>query len=961
LKRFALLILVATTALAQQQNDADYTRQIGQFTTGPQFTTEMVDHLPSSARVPTPLKFLGYIAGADGHLTYSQDVNRYMRALEAASPRVKVFSIGKSEEGREMIAVAVASDETIAHLDRYRDVTKRLADPRKLTDDDASKLIATGKPIYYMTGSIHSPETGSPEMLMELAYRLAVEDSPLIRKIRDNVIVLITPVVEVDGRDRQVDLARWRDANPNRPVPPLVYWGHYVAHDNNRDNLGLALALSRNVLHTFFEFHPQVIHDLHESVPFMYISTGTGPYNPSLDPLVIDEWQRMAWHEVQELTKRGLPGVWTYGFYDGWAPNYMMWAGQGHNAIGRFYETFGNRFPITADRVVRGQSDRAWYRPNPPLGTVKWSLRNNVNYQQSGLLLALSDFADRRQHFLDQFYLLGKRSIAKAANEGPSAWVFDGAQKRQGQLIDLMNLLRTHGVEVQQSDAPFSVTANWPPPAAQEHTSERRSDSPVRQPSEMSAENSRTGESDLRQTKPEVKTNQPINFAKGSFIIRMDQPYSRLADAMLDIQYVRSDEKVYDDTGWTLGYLKNVDFKRVVNPDVLKVPAHEWTRDTTASSPLILENVADTSLARAVWKTPQAKWLVADEAFTVGTKKYAAGTIVSSSSAPTSKTHELHLPRIAILHTWLRTQDEGWFRLGLESLGIPYTYLSTQEVAKIANLRDRFDVIVFAPTGGSNSSAEIVNGLPPGPPLPWHKTELTPNLGGIDETDDMRPGLGLSGVDHLTHFVEEGGLLITARDTSIWAVQYGLARWVRVIEPQKLRAPGTILLASITDKKSPIAAGYDDTMPVYYAGAPIFQVGTNAPPPESRPTGRGSKNDPDTAQGRPFTPMPERPKPAPGDEGFQPPEDAPWGSDFAVVRPEDRPHVIVSFAKQADQLLMSGMLEGGDEIAGKPLVIDAPRGKGHILLFANNPMWRQNTQGSYALVTNAIMNWDHLR
>jgi hypothetical protein len=945
LKRFALLILIATSALAQQQNDADYTRQIQQFTTGLQFTTEMVDHLPASARVPTPLKFFGYVAGADGHLTYSQDVNRYMRALEAASPRVKVFSIGKSEEGREMIAVAVASDEAIAHLDHYRDITKRLADPRKLTDDEASKLIASGKPIYYITGSIHSPETGSPEMLMELAYRLAVEDSPLIRKIRDNVIVVITPVVEVDGRDRQVDLARWRDANPNRPVPPLVYWGHYVAHDNNRDNLGLALALSRNVLHTFFEFHPQVLHDLHESVPFMYISTGTGPYNPSLDPLVIDEWQRMAWHEVQELTKRGLPGVWTYGFYDGWAPNYMMWAGQGHNAIGRFYETFGNRFPMTADRVVRGQSDRAWFRPNPPLGTVKWSLRNNINYQQSGLLLALSDFADRRQHFLDQFYLLGKRSIAKAANEGPAAWVFDGAQKRQGQLTDLMNLLRMHGIEVQQSDAPFSIAVNWPPPTASEH----KPDAASKPASEGAAT-------------PKHDPSQPVNFAKGSFIVRMDQPYARLADAMLDVQYVRSDEKVYDDTGWTLGYLKNVDFKRVANPDVLKVAAHEWTGGTaTSSSPLILENEADTSLPRAVWSTPQARWVVADEAFTVGAKKYAAGTIVAASSTPSTKTHELHLPRIAVLHTWLRTQDEGWFRLGLESLGIPFTYLSTQEVAKTPNLRDRFDVILFAPTGGSNSSTEIVNGLPPGPTLPWRKTELTPNLGGTDETDDMRPGLGLSGVDHLTRFVEDGGLLITARDTSIWAVQYGLARWVRVIEPQKLRAPGTILLASITDKKSPIAAGYDDTMPVYYAGAPIFQVGSSAPPPESRPSGRGGKNDPDIAQGRSFTPMPERPKPAPGEEGFQTPEDAPWNSDYAQIRVEDRPRVIVSFAKQADQLLLSGMLEGGDEIAGKPLVIDSPRGKGHILLFANNPMWRQNTQGSYALITNAIMNWDHLR
>lgn len=939
MKRFAFLILLATTALAQQQNDADYTKQIKQFTTGPQYITEMVDHLPASAKVPTPLKFFGYIAGAEGHLTYSQDVNRYMRALEAASPRVKVFSIGKSEEGREMIAVAIANNDTIANLDRYKDITRRLSDPRKLNDADAAKLVASGKPIYYVTGSMHSPETGSPEMLMELAYRLAVEDSALIKSIRDNIITLITPVIETDGRDRQLDLARWRAANPGRPVPPLVYWGHYVAHDNNRDNLGLALALSRNVLHTYFDFHPQLVHDLHESVPFMYISTGTGPYGASIDPLVIDEWHRMAWHEVQELTKRGLPGVWTYGFYDGWAPNYMFWIAQGHNGIGRFYETFGNRFPITADRVVRGQSDRAWYRPNPPTATVNWSLRNNINYQQSGILLALSDVAERKQHFLEQFYLLGKRSIAKATTEGPSAWVFDGAQKRQGQLVDLMTLLRAQGVEVQQSDAPFSVNPNWPPPP------------PV---------DDKAKTDDKKDEKP--KKDPIVNFAKGSFIVRMDQPYSRLADTMLDIQYVRSDERVYDDTGWTLGYLKNVDFKRVVNADVLKVPMHEWTGAPAPVASNTIENTADTSVARAVWADKNAHWVVADEPFTAGTKKYGAGTIVAASSAPTSKTHEIHLPRIAILHTWLRTQDEGWFRLGLESLGIPYSYLSTQDVAKATNLRDKFDVILFAPTGGNNASAEIVNGLPPGPPLPWHKTELTPNLGGVDETDDMRPGLGLTGVETLRRFVEDGGLLITARDTSVWAVQYGLARWVRVIEPQKLKAPGTILLASVTDKKSPIAAGYDDTLPIYFASTPIFQVGLNQPPAaESRPSGRGGKNDPDVIQGRAFVPLPERPKPAPGGEGFQPAEDAPWNSDFALPRPEDRPRVIVSFAKQADQLLMSGMLEGGEEIAGKPVVIDSPRGKGHILLFANNPMWRQNTQGSYALLTNAIMNWDHLR
>jgi hypothetical protein len=921
-------LLAAGTALAQQKDDADYTRQIRQFTTGPQFTTEMVDHLPASDRVPTPLKFLGYIAGAENHLTYAEDVYRYMRALEAASPRVKVFSIGKTEEGREMIVVAVSSEENIRNLDHYRDITRRLADPRKINDAEAAKLVAEGKPMYYATGAMHSPETGSPEMLMELAYRLAVEDSPLVRKIRDNVIFLATPVLEVDGRDRQVDLSRWRLANPNVPTPPLVYWGHYVAHDNNRDNMGLALALSRNVLKAYWDFHPQIVHDLHESVPFMYVSTGTGPYNASLDPIMVDEWHRMAWHEVQEMTKRGVPGVWTYGFYDGWAPNYMFWTGMGHNTIGRFYETFGNRFPSTENRVVRGQSDRAWYRTNPPLPTVRWSLRNNVNYQQSGLLLALSDVADRRQHFLDQFYLLGKRSIAKATNEGPAAWVFDGAQKRQGQLVDLMSLLRTHGIEVQVADAPFTLATDWPPPVgapasgAPAREARPGAAAPTPGPEQPTPDPTRSLP-DTTQQSTRPQPNAPVKFAKGSFIIRMDQPYSRLADTMLDTQYVRSNEQVYDDTGWTLGYLKNVDFKRVANPDVLKVPMHAWDGAAPAAP---AANNADTAFIKAWW---------------------------ADASKPK--------PRIALVHTWLRTQDEGWWRLALESLGVPYTYLSTQQIAKMPNLREKFDVVVFPPTGGNNASQEIVNGLPPGPPLPWKKTSLTPNL-AVDETDDMRPGLGLSGVENLANFVDNGGLLITARDTSVWAVDYGLARYVRVIAPQKLRAPGTILSATITDKKSPIAAGYDDALPVYYANSPIFRVGINQPPEnESRPSGRGGKNDPDVPQGRPFVPLPERPKPAPGEEGFQPPEDAPWNSDFAIPKAEDRPRVIVAFNSKADQLLMSGMLDGGEELAGKPVVVDAPRGKGHVLLFASNPMWRQNTQGSYALVMNAIMNWDHLR
>ncbi|HYM06633.1 MAG TPA: M14 family zinc carboxypeptidase, partial [Terriglobales bacterium] len=236
--------------------------------------TPLVDHLPASATVPTPEKVLGYVIGTPNKLTHTADIYNYYRALAAASPRVRVFTTGKSEEGRDFMLVAVSDEANIAQLDHYRDVTAKLADPRKTPPAQAEQLVAAGKPFYWLSGSIHSPETGSPEMLMELAYRLAVEDSPQIEQIRKNVIVLITPVLEVDGRDREVDLYNWEKANPGKPAPSLIYWGHYVAHDNNRDAIGMALQLSKIQMKTFSTWHPQVLHDLHESEPFLYISTG---------------------------------------------------------------------------------------------------------------------------------------------------------------------------------------------------------------------------------------------------------------------------------------------------------------------------------------------------------------------------------------------------------------------------------------------------------------------------------------------------------------------------------------------------------------------------------------------------------------------------------------------------------------------------------------------------------------
>ena len=156
-----------------------------------------------------------------------------------------------------------------------KQITARLLpeNPRKISEADAQQLISTGKPFYWASGSIHSPESGSPEMLMELAYRLAVEDTPMIQNIRKNMVFLITPIVEVDGHDRMVDWTNYRKAYPTRPQPDLVYWGHYVQHDNNRDSIGMGLKLSQVMMKNFLAGGiRRCFYDLHESEPYLYAS-----------------------------------------------------------------------------------------------------------------------------------------------------------------------------------------------------------------------------------------------------------------------------------------------------------------------------------------------------------------------------------------------------------------------------------------------------------------------------------------------------------------------------------------------------------------------------------------------------------------------------------------------------------------------------------------------------------------
>jgi hypothetical protein len=956
-----------------QPIDQQYTDQIHKYTTDPSFTSPLVDYLPSSKTVPTPAKVLGDVSGAPDMLPYAEDVYKYFRLLESSSSRVKVFSIGHSEEGREMIAAAIADEKLLASTKANGARLAQLADPRMigLDDNKARAILDQSWPVYYITGTIHSPETGAPTALMELAYRLAVDDAPYIKYIRSHMIVLITPVVEVDGRDRMVDIYKWHKAHPGQDWPHLLYWGHYVAHDNNRDAMAMTLDLTRNVLDTYLGWHAQVLHDLHESVPFLYDNTvGDGPYNAWMDPILGDEWAELGWNNVAQMQSFGMPGVFTHGDFDTWSPGYLMFLAGTHNGISRLYETFGNGGADTEKRILQPEDySRTWYRQNPPLPVVTWSQRDNNNYEESALLSTLSYFSHNTHHFLENYYRKSKRAVEKPSLEGPSAYVIPPNPADTNRQIELLKVLQRQHVEVEQlSDAATSTVS-----------AEKRGD------------------------KPKQET-----FPAGSIVVRMDQPYSRVADALLDRQFWAAADPQrhpYDDTGWSFNHLFNLHVVRVVDASILKSnmaplddPAKLAGKISGSGAVLAVPNTGQISLLSLAYKFKGATIQIGEKPFDADGKHFAAGSLLITGASddhmddriagilrdlsldasrlgamPSVPVHAVTAPRIAFMHTWLGTQTEGWWRYAFDTAGVPFDYISTQTVANQSDLRAKYDVIVFAPVGHA-SALEILNGMPMwNNPMPWQKSELTPNLGAIDSTPDIRPGLGYDGLAHLKKFVEQGGLLITCEDTAQFAIDVGLAPGVSVASRGDARVVGSVLNTVFVAPDNPVAFGYGPGVPVISANGLAFNVSNTLgregnrvlmdpltdplDPYAKRPTGRGSVEDSDQPQGRKIA----DPEPLVKQQLWEPKhlDEEQTRNNPLVIPVASRPDVILRFS-DAKTLLLDGLLDKPSSIAEHAIVVNAHLGQGHVLLFANNPVYRGETIGNYALVFNAILNYQHL-
>jgi Zinc carboxypeptidase len=880
-----------STLISAQTMDSTFAQHEKQWITKPEFSSPLVDHLPASTTVPSPRDVLGHDIGAPNVLDYYADILKYYRALAAKSPRVKIIETGKTEEGRETVIVLISSEENIRNLDTNRENLAKLADPRGLTDEQARKIIAESKPMYIALGGLHSAETGPPEMLMELAYRLAVEDSPLINKIRENVIVGLNPATDPDGRDRYSDWYyrnKIDDTNDLNPVPGAPYWGKYIFHDDNRD-INYSGASASNLLKFYLEWHPPIIHDLHESEPFLYTFSGQPPQEPGLDPILYSELPWFANFELSQLTKYGMPGVWTHAYVDMWSPGYVAFMSSNHNGLIRMYETFGNGGATTELRHVKpvggegfggDETTREWYRPDPAYKVVEWSMRDNTNYMETALLTGLQQTSTFPQIILENFYKKSLDSLVTGKTAPPYAYVIPGDQPDMTRTAIVINLLRKQGIEVGRATAAVQLKEG--------------------------------------------------TFPAGSFVVKLDQPYGRFAKILLEKQ-IFPDKKLrtYDDAAWTMGmmaHVKVVESADVKALDVGVQPVDHYDPQGTIAAPsaaaYAVLDYGSINMAVLRYRLKGVAVRVAEESFTSNGQTIPAGsfivdggaysklketviplglTAVALASNPTVAMHEVAVPRVAMYSTWGSTQNVGWVRYAFDQFETPYDLIFKDEVKK-GNLRARYDVIIIPSQG--RSAKNLIYDIPMrGKPLPYTKTTQYKFLGDYGSSPDIRGGMGLDGLNELQKFVEAGGTLITLGDASAVPADFGITPEINVTSTSRaFYAPGPIVTAKVLKPTNPIFYGYTDvTMPVRWATTNLLSV-----------------------------------------------------------PPVDKDDVLMEFPG-GEESVMSGFMNGAEEIKNRPAIVDIPVGSGQVLMFTTNPIYRWQNFGEYRMLYNAMFNYKDLR
>jgi hypothetical protein len=852
----------------------------------------------SPKHITSPKEAFGFEPGTDRKLADWTELVAYFQKLGKESDRVHFEELGKTTEGRPYISVTISSADTIAHLDRYKEIQRKLADPRITTPEEAKQLIAEDKTVIVVTCNIHSTEIASSQSATEFAYKLATGDTPEINNILKNVIVVLVPSQNPDGEQIVTDWYKKYLGTPYEGSGPVVLWHHYTGHDDNRDWATFTQVETQLAVEKVINpWHPQILYDLHqqgEDAARIYLPPFVDPFDPNIDPILISSINTLGANTALDIASTGKTGVLSYGVYDFWSPlrDYIAY----HNGLRILTESasadIATPVNIPFERLGRGIGYDAkvatWNFPNPWKGG-EWHLGDIVNYQIDAFFSIANSAAIYRERFLNNFYEIGVRALHHT--DWPYAYVVPAEQSDPATTARLINTLRIGAVDVEKATADFDAGGN--------------------------------------------------HYSKGSYIIRLAQPYGSFAKTLLEIQHYPNIaqypggplQRPYDVTAQTLPLVFGV--RAVAVNDSFDAQASEVDRakptpasfekstngngyliaDHTNSSlyalfDLLKQNVTAYRLTGAGTEpgtiyVPQQAGI--DEKLEALAKKYPL-EIHAAADAPTGTALKVRLPRIALYQSWVASMDEGWTRFIFDQNGIPYTRIVDADIRK-GNLNDRFDVIVIpdnaarAITTGRGGFGEGLGGEPGAPPAaggqapggrPAQGNENRGENRGPKTPPEFTGGLGEDGVASLKAFTENGGTIVTFNHASQVYVQKSsepVNDASASFDRKSFYIPGSILEVSV-DNTNPIAFGSTPTVPIFYENGPVFHVSGDATS-------------------------------------------------------------VASFT--TDKPLLSGWIQGGELLKGNSVIALEPQGKGHLVLFGFRPQYRAISEVTYKFLFNALL------
>jgi hypothetical protein len=840
--------------------------------------------------IPAPETFLGFPVGADDKLARWDRIVDYMQRVDAGSPRVKVRELGKTTLGNPFITVEISAVGTIAQIDRFRELQRKLYfQGGSPTAAERDEIFRAGKAVVLITCNLHSTEIGASQMVLELVHRLATEDTPAVRKILDNVILVLVPSANPDGQIMVVD---WFNKNLGTEFEssPMPYLYHpYVGHDNNRDMYMLTQKESQYTAKLLWhDWFPSIWLDEHQqgnSGARIFVMPATDPINPNVHPLIYRWNGILGQAQAAALEAAGKDGIIYNSTYTNFWQGAMAWSGWWHNQVGLLTEVASVRVasPVEQRRAVPGappapepegggrrQADtpgplapprdvtpRTEY-PRPWMGG-RWTLRDIVDYELIATMGLLEAAADQREVLLRQLYEVNRATVEAVGKDEPAAILIPvSGQFEPRAAIRLAEKLQEAGVEVSRAGAPFDADG-----------------------------------------KP---------YPAGTLVVPMAQAFARYAKDLLEKQTypevrrtpTAPPEPPYDVTAWSLGMLMGADvvFVKKALPATAALTrltgapkaeggvtgaGTQFTFDYRgADAALAINRLLKDGAAASLVAAGRGQTVVVTGASRKRMEALASelGLAVRASNAPRTgaKTGGVALkaPRVGLYQPWTASMDEGWTRWVLEQWEFAPKTLHNADI-KAGKLRQQFDAIVLA----DQQPRSILEGN--------SARSVRP---------EYRGGLGDEGLEALKAFVAEGGTLVLLGSAGDLAIQ----TWpipVRNLKTGLTRdqhfAPGTIVRVQV-DTASPLGFGLPADTFGFYNNSPFYDVV----------------------------------------DGF--------ASQTASV---------VARYPNTD-VVASGWLKGEELMAGRAAVVQIDMHPGRLVLFGLRPQHRAQTQATFPLLFNAL-------